>query len=97
MKKAIVLGSSRGIGKAIAESLNSLDIEVITTSKQDIDTSNLESVKRFSERNDSTDILILNTGGPPVIEFNKITEEDWNHYHNPVSYTHLTLPTILLV
>ncbi len=82
MKKAIVLGSSRGIGKAIAESLNSLDIEVITTSKQDIDTSNLESVKRFSDKNDSTDILILNTGGPPVIEFNKITEEDWNHYHN---------------
>tara|TARA_B100000929_G_scaffold56278_1_gene41999 strand:- start:2121 stop:2768 length:648 start_codon:yes stop_codon:yes gene_type:complete len=82
VKKAIVLGSSRGIGKAIAESLNSLDIEVITTSKQDIDTSNLESVKRFSDKNDSTDILILNTGGPPVIEFNKITEEDWNHYHN---------------
>jgi len=82
VKKAIVLGSSRGIGKAIAESLNSLDIEVITTSKQDIDTSNLKSVKRFSDKNDNTDILILNTGGPPVIEFNKITEEDWNHYHN---------------
>ena len=80
--KGIVTGGTRGIGKAIAESLNSLDIEVITTSKQDIDTSNLESVKRFSDKNDSTDILILNTGGPPVIEFNKITEEDWNHYHN---------------
>jgi 3-oxoacyl-[acyl-carrier protein] reductase len=82
MKKAIVLGGSRGIGKAIAESLNSLNVEVIATSKQDIDTSNLESVKKFSKENGSTDILVLNTGGPPIIEFNKISEDDWNRYHN---------------
>ena len=82
MKKAIVFGGSRGIGKAIAESLNSLDVEIIATSKQDIDTSNLESVRKFSEKNGSADILVLNTGGPPVIEFNKISEDDWNRYHN---------------
>ena len=82
MKKAIVLGSSRGIGKAIAESLNSLDIDVVTTSKQDIDTSNLQSVKEFSQKNHTADILVLNTGGPPMMDFNKITEGDWNRYHN---------------
>jgi 3-oxoacyl-[acyl-carrier protein] reductase len=82
MKKAIILGGSRGIGKAIVESLNSLDVEIISTSKQDVDTSNLESVRKFSEKNNSVDILVLNTGGPPVIEFNKISEDDWNHYHN---------------
>ena len=82
MKKAIVLGSSRGIGKAIAESLNSLDIDVVTTSKQDIDTSNLQSVKEFSQKNHTADILVLNTGGPPMMDFNKITEDDWNRYHN---------------
>ena len=82
MKKAIVIGSSRGIGKAIAESLNSLDIDVVTTSKQDIDTSNLQSVKEFSQKNSTTDILVLNTGGPPMMDFNKITEDDWNRYHN---------------
>ena len=82
MKKAIIFGGSRGIGKAIAESLNSLDVEIIATSKQDIDTSDLESVRKFSEKNGSADILVLNTGGPPVIEFNKISEDDWNHYHN---------------
>ena len=49
MKKAIILGGSRGIGKAIVESLNSLDVEIISTSKQDVDTSNLESVRKFSE------------------------------------------------
>ena len=82
MKKAIILGGSRGIGKAIADSLNSLEIEVIATSKKDIDTSNLESVKKFSDENRTTDILVLNTGGPPVIEFDKISEDDWNRYHN---------------
>ena len=82
MKKAIILGGSRGIGKAIVESLNSLDVEIISTSKQDVDTSNLESVRKFSEKNNSVDILVLNTGGPPVIEFNKISEDDWNRYHN---------------
>ena len=82
MKKAIVLGGSRGIGKAISESLKSLEIEVITASKSDIDTSNIESVRKFSHEHPKTDILILNTGGPPVIEFNKISENDWNHYHN---------------
>ena len=82
MKKAIVIGSSRGIGKAIAESLNSLDIDVVTTSKHDIDTSNLQSVKEFSQKNHTADILVLNTGGPPMMDFNKITEDDWNRYHN---------------
>jgi|TARA_B100001750_G_scaffold244414_1_gene261702 3-oxoacyl-[acyl-carrier protein] reductase len=82
VKKAIVIGSSRGIGKAIAESLNSLDIDVVTTSKQDIDTSNLQSVKEFSQKNHTVDILVLNTGGPPMMDFNKITEDDWNRYHN---------------
>ena len=79
MKKAIIFGGSKGIGKAIAESLNSLDVEIIATSKQDIDTSNLESVRKFSDKNGNADILVLNTGGPPVIDFNKISEDDWNH------------------
>ena len=82
MKKAIVLGGSRGIGKAISESLKSLEIDVVATSKQDVDTSNLESVHEFSRKNDTADILVLNTGGPPMMEFAKISEDDWNRYHN---------------
>ncbi|MDC0193404.1 SDR family NAD(P)-dependent oxidoreductase [Candidatus Nitrosopelagicus sp.] len=82
MKKAIVLGGSRGIGKAISESLKTLDIDVVATSKADIDTSNMESVKKFLQTYSNTDILVLNTGGPPIIEFKKISEEDWNNYHN---------------
>ncbi|MDC1024037.1 short-chain dehydrogenase, partial [Nitrosopumilus sp.] len=64
MTKAIVLGGSRGIGKAISDSLKSIEIDVFAASKKDIDTSDLNSVKKFLKKNTQTDILILNTGGP---------------------------------
>jgi len=82
MPKAIVLGGSRGIGKAISDSLKTIEIDVFAASKDDIDTSNLESVKKFLENHNQTDILILNTGGPTPKQFLEITEEDWKLYHN---------------
>ena len=82
MTRAIVLGGSRGIGKAISESLKSIEIDVFAASKNDIDTSNLSSVKKFLETHNQTDILILNTGGPAPKQFSTITEEDWKLYHN---------------
>ena len=82
MTKAIVLGGSRGIGKAISEALKSIGIEVFASSKNDIDTSNLDNVKKFVKTHNQTDVLILNTGGPTAKEFANITEEDWNKYHN---------------
>ena len=80
--KAIVLGGSRGIGKAISDSLKSIEIDVLTASKKDIDTSNLDSVRKFIKNHDQTDILILNTGGPEPKLFSTITEENWKKYHN---------------
>jgi len=82
MNKAIVLGGSRGIGKAISNSLKSIEIEVFAASKKDIDTSDLNSVKKFLEIHNETDILILNTGGPEPKLFSTITENDWKKYHN---------------
>ena len=82
MTKAIILGGSRGIGKAISDSLGSINLDIVTTSKNDLDTSNLESVLRFIQQNKETDILVLNTGGPEPKEFSSITEDDWKHYHN---------------
>jgi len=82
MTKAIVLGGSRGIGKAISDSLKTIKIDVFAASKNDIDTSNLNSVKKFLEIHNETDILILNTGGPEPKSFLTITEEDWDKYHN---------------
>ena len=82
MTKAIVLGGSRGIGRAISDSLKTIDVDVLATSQKDIDTSNLNSVKEFLKMNNETDVLILNTGGPKPKPFSTITEEDWNKYHN---------------
>jgi len=82
MTRAIVLGGSRGIGKAISNSLKSIEIDVFAASKNDIDTSDLNSVKRFLENHTQTDILVLNTGGPAPKQFSSITEEDWKLYHN---------------
>ncbi|MDC0928234.1 SDR family NAD(P)-dependent oxidoreductase [Nitrosopumilus sp.] len=82
MTRAIVLGGSRGIGKAISDSLKVIKIDVFAASKKDIDTSNLDSVKKFLKIHNETDILILNTGGPEPKPFSSITEEDWNKYHN---------------
>ena len=91
MTRAIVLGGSRGIGKAISDALKSINIEVFATSRKDIDTSNLDSVKEFLEKNSQTDILVLNTGGPAPIPFNVITEKDWKLYHNQLFLGFVTI------
>jgi len=91
MTKAIVLGGSRGIGKSISNSLKSIGIDVFAASKKDIDTSNLDSVKKFLEKNTQTDILILNTGGPAPKPFLTITEDDWNKYHNQLFLGFVTI------
>ena len=91
MTRAIVLGGSRGIGKAISESLKSIDIDVFATSKKDIDTSNLDSVREFLGKNTQTDILVLNTGGPAPKPFDTITEEDWKLYHNQLFLGFVTI------
>ena len=82
MTRAIILGGSRGIGKAIADALKLIKIDVFAASKKDIDTSNLDSVKKFLKIHNETDILVLNTGGPEPKPFSSITEEDWKKYHN---------------
>ena len=80
--KAIVLGGSKGIGKAIAGALSSINCDVIATSRKEIDTSNLSSVKKFIAKHKQTDILVLNTGGPPPKQFRDVTEKEWQKYHN---------------
>ena len=82
MMDAIVLGGSRGIGRAIAESLESIGCNVLATSRKQLDTSDLDNVRQFAEEYQETDILVLNTGGPPPKKFEDVTEEEWLRYHN---------------
>ena len=91
MTNAIVLGGSRGIGKAISESLKSLEIDVFAASKNDIDTSNLSSVNEFVKNHNQTDVLVLNTGGPEPKPFVTVTEEEWESYHNQLFLGFVTI------
>ena len=91
MTSAIVLGGSRGIGKAVSDALKSTEVDVFAASKKDIDTSNLDSVREFLKEHNQTDILVLNTGGPAPKPFNVITEEDWNLYHNQLFLGFVTI------
>ena len=85
--KAIVLAGSKGIGKGISDELNLICDEVISTSSSDLDTSNIEQVKEFVSEQQETDILVLNTGGPPAKDFYDITEDEWFKYYNQLFYS----------
>lgn len=80
--KAIVMGGTRGIGGAISDSLRRQSHDVMSAGHHDINTSDLDSVRRFIHNNPQTDILVLNTGGPPPKKFTDVTEQEWLKYHN---------------
>jgi len=81
-KKIIILGGSSGIGGEIYKELNRISSRIIKCSSKDIDTSKLESVEKFLNLNKNTDILVLNTGGPPLKDFYDISLTEWNKYFN---------------
>ena len=78
--KALVLGGSKGLGKSIADELKKNCRHVEAFSSKDIDTSNLNSVKNFLRIYKSTDILVLNSGGPQPFFFKHIDENIWMKY-----------------
>lgn len=90
-KTALVLGSSRGVGAAIVAQLRAASIEAPTISRKEIDTSSAASVDAFIKEHPSTDILVLNTGGPPKKEFAEITHEDWEKYNQQLMVSFATL------
>ena len=84
--KSIVLSSSKGIGKDIADKLTKFG-EVVRTSSSTLDTSNMEQVREFVKKQQQTDVLVLNTGGPPAKDFYEITEDEWFKYYNQLFYS----------
>ncbi len=75
--KAIVLGGTSGIGKSIANNLDNVCKKVIRVGSKDLDTTSSKSVNNFCAKYKSPDILVLNTGGPKDIKFEKISDEVW--------------------
>lgn len=80
--KSIVLAGSKGIGKEIYNQLRDISDELVFTSRKELDTSDLNSVKDFIKKHTVADVLVLNTGGPEPMDFEKITEEIWLKYFN---------------
>ena len=96
--KALVLAGSRGIGKGIADGIESLNEglrwpqwDVIRTSTKELDTSSISSVDEFINNNPYADVLVLNTGGPPSQKFDTITKADCDKYHNQLFYSFLKI------
>lgn len=81
-KKAIIIGGSKGIGKEITKQLKFSCKKIYAFSSKNLDTSNLKSVMDFNKKHKTTDILVLNSGGPPNIPFNQIDEKIWYKYFN---------------
>lgn len=90
-KKALVLGSSRGVGAAIVREFSEAGFDAPIISSKEIDTSNSESVEAFIKKHPSTDVLVLNTGGPSKKDFFEITAEEWQKYHQQLFVSFMTL------
>tara|TARA_X000001382_G_scaffold126123_1_gene112366 strand:- start:146 stop:793 length:648 start_codon:yes stop_codon:yes gene_type:complete len=82
MRKTIVLGGSRGIGNAISNRLSQIEDNEVFSYSSDLDTGNIEHINALVEDHKHVDILVLNTGGPPAIDFFDIDEGTWQKYHN---------------
>jgi len=84
--KAIITGGSKGIGKSITDKLSELGFDIISKSSKELDTSNMNQIKLFVEQEKETDVLVLNTGGPPAKDFIEIDEDEWLHYYYQLFY-----------
>ena len=95
--RALVIGSSKGIGKSISQKLKELKFKIISPSRKDLDTSKISSVKKFIKNNNQFDILILNTGGPPPMNFFDIEEKMWSKYYNQLFLSFVIMLQIIKV
>jgi len=91
MKKAVVLAGTRGIGRAISNSLKDIDLDVNAYSSKEVDTGNLKDIDKLVSTHPEVDVLVLNTGGPPAIDFFEIDQNTWLKYHNQLflGFVHL--------
>lgn len=97
MKTGVIIGGSKGIGLSIYNNIkkSKKKIKIKKFNSKEIDTSNLDSVKKFIKKNNTLDLLVLNTAGPPPMDMFKIKKSDFEKYHMQLFYSFvLMLQTI---
>lgn len=76
MRKALITGTSRGLGKAIKELFEQKGIKVFAPSRQEMDLSCNRSIKNYiSKLDDDIDILVNNAGINELASLDEITDE----------------------
>lgn len=75
MRKALITGTSRGIGKAIKELFEERGILVYAPNRDEMDLSSNESIKKYAESIDDVDILINCAGINDLASIDEMTEE----------------------
>ncbi len=78
MKRALVTGGSKGIGKAICQKLETMGYEVVAPSHQELDLASSESVESYLNRNSESefDIIVNNAGINEINLIENITNEE---------------------
>lgn len=85
MRRVLVTGGSRGIGKAIAEKFKKEGYEVITPSRQELDLANPASVEKYvmlQKEQAPFDVIINNAGCNDIHLVEDITDEELSEMMN---------------
>lgn len=81
MKKVLVTGGSRGIGKSICEVFEAHDYEVVAPKRSELNLLDDESIEIFIEKykNITFDVVVNNAGVNDVHNVDEITDEEINN------------------
>lgn len=94
MRKVLITGGSRGIGKAIAKKFAQNGYDVVTPSRAEMDLSSEASVNKYIEDNKNIyfDVIVNNAGINDINILEDITDEEIHH----MMQVNLISPIILL-
>ena len=81
MRKALITGGSRGIGKAIASKFKEQGYEVVTPTRAELDLSDSTSIENYIQKNQNIyfDVIVNNAGCNDINTIENVTDEEINN------------------